>query len=222
MMFQFNRLPAWLLPPSPDLLLPHPLSLTTFSLPYHCPPSLSLAHPLSITHPRSPSPTSSLPTPSLLCSFLSSLSLAHLSPLLQPTLLPPSTFSLSCPPRLAPTLPCSHPPSLPCPPSLSHPHSLSLTLTHPCWTIMNTVWNACTCFSDPEELIYDDVERGDEAATSSLDYGWSSSEFESYEEQSDGESKTENGIPNSFLQGKSHKSKIHVRAILLSLFAFKI
>ncbi|XP_078069713.1 rho guanine nucleotide exchange factor 10 [Mustelus asterias] len=64
--------------------------------------------------------------------------------------------------------------------------------------------------TDPEELIYDDVEHGDEAATSSLDYGWSSSEFESYDEQSDGETKNENGIPNSFLQGKSHKNKIHL------------
>ncbi|XP_059838008.1 rho guanine nucleotide exchange factor 10 isoform X5 [Hypanus sabinus] len=63
--------------------------------------------------------------------------------------------------------------------------------------------------TDPEELLYDDVERGDEAATSSLDYGWSSSEFESYDDQSDGEAKVENGIPNSFLQGKSHKNKIH-------------
>ncbi|XP_059838010.1 rho guanine nucleotide exchange factor 10 isoform X7 [Hypanus sabinus] len=64
--------------------------------------------------------------------------------------------------------------------------------------------------TDPEELLYDDVERGDEAATSSLDYGWSSSEFESYDDQSDGEAKVENGIPNSFLQGKSHKNKIHL------------
>uniref|UniRef100_UPI00398F5843 rho guanine nucleotide exchange factor 10 isoform X1 n=1 Tax=Pristiophorus japonicus TaxID=55135 RepID=UPI00398F5843 len=70
--------------------------------------------------------------------------------------------------------------------------------------------NSDASVTDPEELIYDDVERGDEAATSSLDYGWSSSEFESYEEQSDGESKSENGIPNSFLQGKSHKNKIHL------------
>uniref|UniRef100_A0A4W3JJW1 Rho guanine nucleotide exchange factor 10 n=1 Tax=Callorhinchus milii TaxID=7868 RepID=A0A4W3JJW1_CALMI len=60
---------------------------------------------------------------------------------------------------------------------------------------------------DPEELIYDDVEHGDEAATSSLDYGWSSSEFESYDEQSDTDLKNENGFPNSFLQGKSHKNK---------------
>ncbi|XP_078398025.1 rho guanine nucleotide exchange factor 10 isoform X3 [Cetorhinus maximus] len=70
--------------------------------------------------------------------------------------------------------------------------------------------NSDASVTDPEELIYDDVEHGDEAATSSLDYGWSSSEFESYDEQSDGESKSENGIPNSFLQGKSHKNKIHL------------
>ncbi|XP_060709039.1 rho guanine nucleotide exchange factor 10 [Hemiscyllium ocellatum] len=70
--------------------------------------------------------------------------------------------------------------------------------------------NSDASATDPEELIYDDVEHGDEAATSSLDYGWSSSEFESYDEQSDGESKNENGIPNSFLQGKSHKNKIHL------------
>ncbi|XP_072354725.1 rho guanine nucleotide exchange factor 10 isoform X2 [Scyliorhinus torazame] len=70
--------------------------------------------------------------------------------------------------------------------------------------------NSDASVTDPEELIYDDVEHGDEAATSSLDYGWSSSEFESYDEQSDGEPKNENGIPNSFLQGKSHKNKIHL------------
>ncbi|XP_048386698.1 rho guanine nucleotide exchange factor 10 isoform X3 [Stegostoma tigrinum] len=70
--------------------------------------------------------------------------------------------------------------------------------------------NSDASATDPEELIYDDVEHGDEAATSSLDYGWSSSEFESYDEQSDGEAKSENGIPNSFLQGKSHKNKIHL------------
>ncbi|XP_069741305.1 rho guanine nucleotide exchange factor 10 isoform X2 [Narcine bancroftii] len=70
--------------------------------------------------------------------------------------------------------------------------------------------NSDASATDPEELIYDDVEHGDEAATSSLDYGWSSSEFESYEDQSDGDSRTENGIPNSFLQGRSHKNKIHL------------
>ncbi|XP_068137442.1 rho guanine nucleotide exchange factor 10 isoform X2 [Hyperolius riggenbachi] len=56
--------------------------------------------------------------------------------------------------------------------------------------------------TDPEEMIYDDVENG-EGGNSSLDYGWSSSEFESYEEQSDSESK--HGAPNSFLRGGSKR-----------------
>uniref|UniRef100_A0A8C2HLI7 Rho guanine nucleotide exchange factor 10 n=1 Tax=Cyprinus carpio TaxID=7962 RepID=A0A8C2HLI7_CYPCA len=38
------------------------------------------------------------------------------------------------------------------------------------------------CMSDPGEMIYDDVEFGEEGGSSSLDNGWSSSEFESYEE----------------------------------------
>ncbi|XP_069830630.1 rho guanine nucleotide exchange factor 10 isoform X2 [Dendropsophus ebraccatus] len=57
--------------------------------------------------------------------------------------------------------------------------------------------------TDPDEMIYDDVENGEEAGNSSLDYGWSSSEFESYEEQSDSESK--HGVPNSFLRGGSKR-----------------
>ncbi|XP_062981167.1 rho guanine nucleotide exchange factor 10 isoform X2 [Elgaria multicarinata webbii] len=57
--------------------------------------------------------------------------------------------------------------------------------------------------SEPEEMIYDDVENGDEGGNSSLEYGWSSSEFESYEEQSDSECK--NGIPSSFLRGNHRK-----------------
>lgn len=61
--------------------------------------------------------------------------------------------------------------------------------------------------TDPEEMIYDDVENGEEGRTSSLDYEWSSSEFESYEDQSDSESK--HGVPNSFLRGgnKRHLSQ---------------
>lgn len=54
-------------------------------------------------------------------------------------------------------------------------------------------------------MIYDDVENGDEGGNSSLEYGWSSSEFESYEEQSDSEGK--NGIPRSFLRS-SHKKQV--------------
>lgn len=59
--------------------------------------------------------------------------------------------------------------------------------------------------SEPDEMIYDDVENGDEGGNSSLEYGWSSSEFESYEEQSDSECK--NGIPRSFLRS-SHKKQM--------------
>ncbi|XP_038182014.1 rho guanine nucleotide exchange factor 10 isoform X3 [Arvicola amphibius] len=59
--------------------------------------------------------------------------------------------------------------------------------------------------SEPGEMIYDDVENGDEGGNSSLEYGWSSSEFESYEEQSDSEGK--NGIPRSFLRS-SHKKQM--------------
>lgn len=54
-------------------------------------------------------------------------------------------------------------------------------------------------------MIYDDVENGDDGGNSSLEYGWSSSEFESYEEQSDSECK--NGIPSSFLRG-NHKRHV--------------
>nr|XP_014352505.1 PREDICTED: rho guanine nucleotide exchange factor 10 isoform X1 [Latimeria chalumnae] len=57
--------------------------------------------------------------------------------------------------------------------------------------------------TDPDEMIYDDVEHGDDGGNSSLDYGWSSSEFESYDEQSDSESK--NGVPNSFLRSKNKR-----------------
>ncbi|XP_032998893.1 rho guanine nucleotide exchange factor 10 isoform X3 [Lacerta agilis] len=57
--------------------------------------------------------------------------------------------------------------------------------------------------SEPEEMIYDDVENGDEGGNSSLEYGWSSSEFESYEEQSDSECK--NGMPSSFLRGNHRR-----------------
>ncbi|XP_062946164.1 rho guanine nucleotide exchange factor 10 isoform X1 [Cynocephalus volans] len=59
--------------------------------------------------------------------------------------------------------------------------------------------------SEPDEMIYDDVENGDEGGNSSLEYGWSSSEFESYEEQSDSECK--NGMPRSFLRS-NHKKQM--------------
>ncbi|KAJ6665917.1 hypothetical protein lerEdw1_001389 [Lerista edwardsae] len=61
--------------------------------------------------------------------------------------------------------------------------------------------------SEPEEMIYDDVENCDEGGNSSLEYGWSSSEFESYEEQSDSECK--NGVPSSFVRGNHRKQLSH-------------
>ncbi|KAM7111538.1 rho guanine nucleotide exchange factor 10-like isoform 4-T4 [Molossus nigricans] len=59
--------------------------------------------------------------------------------------------------------------------------------------------------SEPDEMIYDDVENGDEGGNSSVDGGWSSSEFESYEEQSDTEGR--NGVPRSFLRS-SHRKQL--------------
>uniref|UniRef100_A0A3Q2Y9D2 Rho guanine nucleotide exchange factor 10 n=1 Tax=Hippocampus comes TaxID=109280 RepID=A0A3Q2Y9D2_HIPCM len=52
----------------------------------------------------------------------------------------------------------------------------------------------------PDEMIYDDVELGEEGGN--LDNGWSSSEFESYDEASDGEGRSENGLPVAFMRGK--------------------
>uniref|UniRef100_A0A674N8P9 Rho guanine nucleotide exchange factor 10 n=1 Tax=Takifugu rubripes TaxID=31033 RepID=A0A674N8P9_TAKRU len=51
--------------------------------------------------------------------------------------------------------------------------------------------------SNTDEMIYDDVEVGEEGGcNSSLDNGWSSSEFESYDEHSDAEGCPENGVPH--------------------------
>lgn len=66
--------------------------------------------------------------------------------------------------------------------------------------------SSCACA--PDEMIYDDVENGDEGGNSSLEYGWSSSEFESYGEQSDSEGR--NGVPRSFLRS-SHRKQVRVR-----------
>ncbi|KPP79198.1 hypothetical protein Z043_101239 [Scleropages formosus] len=66
--------------------------------------------------------------------------------------------------------------------------------------------------TDPEEMIYDDVELGEDG--SSLDNGWSSSEFESYDEQSDAEGRGENGLPDAFMRSRPHRSKTHVRTTL--------
>lgn len=54
-------------------------------------------------------------------------------------------------------------------------------------------------------MLYDDVENGDDAGNSSLEDGWSSSEFESYGEQSDSECR--NGVPRPFLRG-GHKKQV--------------
>lgn len=60
-------------------------------------------------------------------------------------------------------------------------------------------------------MIYDDVELGEEGGGgSSLDNGWSSSEFESYDEASDGEGGAENGLPHAFMRGKPPQRKTHV------------
>lgn len=65
-------------------------------------------------------------------------------------------------------------------------------------------------FLPTDEMIYDDVENGEEGGNSSLEYGWSSSEFESYEEQSDSECK--NGVPRSFLRS-NHKKQVRVKSV---------
>lgn len=65
--------------------------------------------------------------------------------------------------------------------------------------------------ADPDEMIYDDVEFGEEGGSSSLDNGWSSSEFESYEEASDTENgHGENGLPDAFVRGRAPSKKTHV------------
>uniref|UniRef100_A0A8C7BET0 Rho guanine nucleotide exchange factor 10 n=1 Tax=Neovison vison TaxID=452646 RepID=A0A8C7BET0_NEOVI len=61
--------------------------------------------------------------------------------------------------------------------------------------------------SEPDEMVYDDVENGEEGGNSSVECGWSSSEFESYEEQSDSECK--NGVPRSFLRSSHRKQLSH-------------
>ncbi|XP_018588130.2 rho guanine nucleotide exchange factor 10 isoform X2 [Scleropages formosus] len=69
--------------------------------------------------------------------------------------------------------------------------------------------------TDPEEMIYDDVELGEDG--SSLDNGWSSSEFESYDEQSDAEGRGENGLPDAFMRSRPHRSKTHLSQDLTRL-----
>ncbi|XP_041711314.1 rho guanine nucleotide exchange factor 10 isoform X4 [Coregonus clupeaformis] len=69
--------------------------------------------------------------------------------------------------------------------------------------------------TEPDEMIYDDVEFGEEGCGSSLDNGWSSSEFESYDEQSDGEGHEENGLPDAFMRGKpSQRKTTHMQKLV--------
>ncbi|XP_046874447.1 rho guanine nucleotide exchange factor 10 isoform X1 [Hypomesus transpacificus] len=71
--------------------------------------------------------------------------------------------------------------------------------------------------TDPDEMIYDDVELGEQGCGSSLDNGWSSSEFESYDEASDGEGRGENGLPDAFMRGKPPQRKTHLSQDLTRL-----
>ncbi|XP_072222245.1 rho guanine nucleotide exchange factor 10 isoform X2 [Leuresthes tenuis] len=69
--------------------------------------------------------------------------------------------------------------------------------------------------TDPDEMIYDDVELGEEGGcNSSLDTGWSSSEFESYDEASDEENRPENGLPHAFMRGKPPQRKTHMQKLV--------
>ncbi|XP_077394922.1 rho guanine nucleotide exchange factor 10 isoform X2 [Festucalex cinctus] len=66
--------------------------------------------------------------------------------------------------------------------------------------------------TEPDEMIYDDVELGEEGGY--LDNGWSSSEFESYDEGSDGEVRSENGLPTAFMRGKPAQRKTHMQKLV--------
>uniref|UniRef100_A0A6Q2WY79 Rho guanine nucleotide exchange factor 10 n=1 Tax=Esox lucius TaxID=8010 RepID=A0A6Q2WY79_ESOLU len=106
-------------------------------------------------------------------------------------------------------------------PSIREEDALSKWVSDPA----NTAWMEITCNirvsnllpSEPDEMIYDDVEFGEEGCGSSLDNGWSSSEFESYDEQSDGEGRGENGLPDAFMRGKPPQRKTHLSQDLTRL-----
>lgn len=68
--------------------------------------------------------------------------------------------------------------------------------------------------TENEEMIYDDVELGEEGRCSSLDNGWSSSEFESYDEASDGEGRLDNGVPHAFMRGRQTQKKTHMQKLV--------
>ncbi|XP_053489679.1 rho guanine nucleotide exchange factor 10 isoform X1 [Ictalurus furcatus] len=73
--------------------------------------------------------------------------------------------------------------------------------------------------TDVDEMIYDDVELGEEGGSSSVENGWSSSEFESYDEESDGEGgHGENGVlPNAFIRRHTPSTKTHLSQDLTRL-----
>ncbi|XP_047013834.1 rho guanine nucleotide exchange factor 10 isoform X2 [Ictalurus punctatus] len=78
----------------------------------------------------------------------------------------------------------------------------------------NTAW-----MENVDEMIYDDVELGEEGGSSSVENGWSSSEFESYDEESDGEGgHGENGVlPNAFIRRHTPSTKTHLSQDLTRL-----
>uniref|UniRef100_A0AAV2JFL4 Rho guanine nucleotide exchange factor 10 n=1 Tax=Knipowitschia caucasica TaxID=637954 RepID=A0AAV2JFL4_KNICA len=68
--------------------------------------------------------------------------------------------------------------------------------------------------TENEEMIYDDVELGEEGGGSSLDNGWSSSEFESYDEASDGEGHQDNGVLQAFMRGRPSQRKTQMQKLV--------
>uniref|UniRef100_A0AAQ5XAI2 Rho guanine nucleotide exchange factor 10 n=1 Tax=Amphiprion ocellaris TaxID=80972 RepID=A0AAQ5XAI2_AMPOC len=85
-------------------------------------------------------------------------------------------------------------------------------------TLHGVIFMIVSIHVDPDEMIYDDVELGEEGGcNSSLDNGWSSSEFESYDEASDGEGRPENGLPHAFMRGKPPQRKTHLSQDLTRL-----
>lgn len=97
-----------------------------------------------------------------------------------------------------------------------------LPYLHLLHTFLGHGWHCWYFLTDPDEMIYDDVELGEEGGGSSLDNGWSSSEFESYDEASDGEGRPENGMPHAFMRGKPPQRKTHVCIAVISHITFPL
>ncbi|XP_062862947.1 rho guanine nucleotide exchange factor 10 isoform X2 [Trichomycterus rosablanca] len=76
--------------------------------------------------------------------------------------------------------------------------------------------------TDVDEMIYDDVEFGELGEGSSVENGWSSSEFESYDEDSDGDGHGENGIlPTAFIRRHTPSTKTQVTQLSQDLTRLK-